>query len=132
MAVRTTAGAVRAVLMSNVVADANLTPFIDAASSTVDAVKARASAKGTPLSFATLELIERWLAAHYYTRSDPLYTSKRTGDASGSFQERSYLEVAQALDTTGSLAAILSGKRATMAWLGKTESEALSYEERNL
>jgi hypothetical protein len=90
---RTTAKAVQDVLGPNYDAKkkVNLRPFIDSASDVVDQVLLLSKRKSRVISIgglkaSTLELIERWLAAHFYCISDPLYMSRTTQGASGSFQ----------------------------------------------
>jgi hypothetical protein len=107
-------------------------PYIDTASAVVDDVTANASRKGVILSTARQELVERWMACYYYCKMDPLYKSRSTLSASGSFNEREYKEGAIDLDPSGCLNSLLSPKkRAGIQWLGVTEGESQSYEERN-
>jgi hypothetical protein len=140
---RTTSSAVQGVLLRDYDSRDNpsLTPFIDTASSVVDDVALCAVNKGTPLSDAKLELIERWLSAHCYAMNDQPYAEKKTMQASAVFQGRTgmYLEatkygqMAVSLDPTGCLSAIASGsrKKASIAWLGLPESEQTPYRDRN-
>lgn len=87
------------------------------------------------LDDATLELIERNLAAHFYQANrDRNFSSKQTQNASGVFQGLTTMglmstdpgQTACTLDTTGLLAArnadMLSGKRRkpVLGWLGTT------------
>lgn len=139
---RTDAAAVQAILLNDYDADESpsLTPFIETASAVVDDVAACATAKAVTLGDTRLELIERWLAAHYYQQSDQGYASNSTEGASASFhgQTAMYLEstkygqTAVRLDKSGCLAAIAGGERkvASGAWLGKTRAEQLDYEDR--
>lgn len=138
---RTNAAAVRLVLasdyggpVSNPTPD--LTPYIDKASLTVDRVAICAARKKIPLSAAELEMIERWLAAHNYTKSDRVYASRSTLDASGAFvvdplMPEPYKAGAIDSDPSGCLKAILLGQRASTQWLGKTIPEQLDFEQRN-
>src|SRR5215218_6789945 len=64
MAVRTTEEAVE--LIIEVDEDISLTPFIEVASNIIDRVCVDSS-----YDDATLELIERWLSAHFYAVRDP-------------------------------------------------------------
>lgn len=139
---RTTSAAVQLVLAPGEDYDADgapsLTPFIDSASVIVTRVATCASQKGITLSTEELEIIERWLTAYLYTRSDPIYQSKSTGGQSASFVADSqqtperYKAGAIGCDVSGCLQAILNGvPRARAVWLGKIESEQLSYDERN-
>lgn len=106
----------------------DLIPFIDAASAVVDDVAACGVRKGKPYSAARLELIERWLSAHYYTKMDPVYTTESTDKASGAYVRDAdcpepYKSGALNLDPLGCLAAILKGARASAFWLGKPPSQ---------
>ena len=128
----TTAAAVQAVLGGNWDQTTDLTPFIDAAAEVVADAVTCAAVRSTTISSTKQELMERWLAAHYYTQMDPLYTSKSTGDASGSFKDYGYDKVAIALDPTGCLVRALNGQKvATSFWLGKTEPNQQTWDERN-
>lgn len=114
----------------------SMTPYIDTASNLVDQVVVDSTAAGYSLTGATLELIERWLSAHYYTKSDPAYTSRSTEGASGSFVRSSqdpepYLGPAIDLDPSGCLNALLKRQRAGAVWGGKTASTQLTYDQRN-
>jgi hypothetical protein len=109
----------------------DLAPFIDTASSVVDDLAAAYRDASLSLSTSKAELIERWLAAHYYTQLDPLYASRATAGGSGSFRDQSYLSVAKNLDPSGLLAGILETQVASGGWLGKLDGEKFTYDERN-
>lgn len=136
---RTTAGLVKGLLLRDydTVQTPSLSPFIATAALLVDAVVTCAARKGLTLSDAHLELLERWLAAHYYTKSNPVYASKSTDGRSASFVRDTkvpepYKAGALDLDTTGCLAAILDGNRKVgFTWLGKRPSEAVPYDQRS-
>lgn len=101
----------------------DLTPYIATASAIVTRVLSCAVDKGKSLDAATAELLERWLAAHYYTKNDPVYASRSAGGASGSFvrdpkEPEPYKNVALDLDPSGCLAAIFNRQRASVDWLG--------------
>lgn len=132
---RTTAANVAAVLVDSSLSSngqgdydgtTDLTPYIDAASSVVDDLE-DADEDGV-LTSTKLELVERWLAAHYYTIMDPIYVSKSTLGRSASFQQRSYKDVAIDLDPTGELAALLGRQRAGGFWGGRAQDQ---YAEEN-
>ena len=132
---RTTPDAVRGVLSGNYDCNenTNLAPFIDTASNLVDFVRTCAISKGTSLTSTTLEIIERWLAGHFYAMSDPMYSQKSTGGASATFQGQTgmglsstlYGQQAMIVDTSGCLAKrnkeTLDGSKSvvSMVWLGK-------------
>lgn len=140
MAARTTERAVKQLLGSNYGTDhlgndPSLRPYIDTAAAIIARVVTCATAKNFTHTSAELELIERWLAAHYYTRMDPTYTSKSTAGASGSFTSpkddtERYRASAIELDASGCLKQILSRNKASAAWLGKVPSDQIPYEQR--
>lgn len=119
-----------------------LVPFIETASLIVDRVKTCAIDKGKDLTTAELELIERWLSAHFYVQSDQAYQSKSTSGASGSFQGQvgeglqnsKYGAAALSLDYSGCLLAISGGadrRTAGAIWLGKPRSTQIDYAQRD-
>lgn len=130
MSVRTTPGAVTAILggstspNSHYDGTTDVTPFIDSASSIVDTLAAKASPS---LSVSQLEIIERWLSAHFYTAYDQMFTNKTTGKASAGFMDTGgegfcgtpYGKMAVRLDPTRYLAALDNKGVVGMTWLGK-------------
>ena len=107
----------------------NLDPFILAANALVEQI-----AEGSELSTERLQLVETWLAAHFYTVRDPRTTAEKAGPVSASYQSAvalglntsHYGQMAQTLDTSGSLRALASGKRRpSVLWLGRTADERL-------
>lgn len=148
MAIRTTSALVAGVLVDSS-ASANgqgdydgttdLTPYILIASRITDRVATCASNKGITLDTEELEVIERWLAAHYYQSSDQALASKSTGGASGSFQGQTgkrlegtkYGQAALDLDYSGCLNAIQMRAFAGAKWLGKVPSDQVRYSERD-
>lgn len=141
MAARTTAASVKGVLLKDYdSANApDLTPFIDAATNLVDQVSAGASDKSITLSSTTLELVERWLAAHFYAMSDQTLAQKNTGKAGGRFHGQTgmfltatkYGQSAMSIDYSGVLRAMNDGRRAGVFWLGKPVSTQTAYEDRD-
>jgi hypothetical protein len=125
---RTTAIAVKNILLDNydTLKNPDLTGFIDTASALVDESVNFATERGITLSTTLQERIEAWLAAHYYAQADPLYMSKSTQGASGSFQGQSamglegtrYGQQAKRLDISGGLSSFDNNARATVLWLG--------------
>ena len=100
----------------------SIVPYIDAANDVVTRLVAKAAANGVSISSTTAELIERWLSAHYYTRSDATHTSRSNLGVSASFARKGdeYKQTAVELDPSGLLAGILSGLlKVDMFWLGK-------------
>lgn len=117
----------------------SLAPHIGRATRMVARVVECAAEKDITLT--TLEQYDMigWLAAHYYCCSDQTYASKNTSGGGASFHGQTgkgiestrYGQVALEGDISGCLKAITMGVSAGGFWAGKTESEALSYEDRN-
>lgn len=133
---RTTDAAVKTVLGPNYDSDnlPSLDPFLEWAYSVVTRVATAAAEEGATFPAADAELMERYLAAHAYTAQDPLYTSRSTSGASGSFirdPKGDYLKLAQAIDPTGALLAVMENNRAGAFWAGTTESAATDWADRN-
>ena len=134
---RTSESAVRSIIETD--SALTVTPFIDQASVIVDDLVV--NDVDSLLSVARLELIERNLAAHFYSRRDPQYQSKATAGASATFQGQTGMgydstywgQDAKRLDLTGRLALMDKEPRAkaTMVWLGKPPSTQLDYEDRD-
>ena len=109
---RTTSNSVKNILGANYDGTTPLHPFVITASSLVNKVAGK-DLTGV-LSSDDLELIERWLAAHFYGHADQFYQQRSTGRASGGFQGQTamvfnstqYGQTALALDVTGELARI--------------------------
>ena len=107
---------------------------IDTATLIVDKVEACAISKGTPLSTANLEIIERWLSGHVYLAADRPYQSKGTRGASATFQGQTamsldstyYGQMAKDVDPSGCLVDVTStAKRAKIVWLGKQKADQI-------
>jgi hypothetical protein len=138
---RTTSAAVKLVLQDDYdsVNTPSLVPFIDTATAVVTRVAACATRKSWTLSSTELELIERWLAAHFYCQGDPSYSARSTAGASGSFagvfgmglDNTRYGQQAQMVDSSGCLTALAKRRVASAAWLGKTDREKLTWDQRN-
>lgn len=138
---RTTSSAVQLILLKDYDGEdlPSLSPYIEAATAIVDRVESCASEKEIPLSATELELIERWLSAHFYQMSDQAYTSKSTGGASGSFKGQfgagfeitTYGQMALRLDYSGCLSAIDKRQTAGAFWLGKEPSNQTPYYQRD-
>lgn len=133
---RTTDSAVAEVLGNDYDGCASLRPRIASANLLVSRVATCATAKGQTLSAAELEMLERILAAHFYTKTDPVYASKSTNGASASFvrgnkEPEPYKDWAISMDPSGCLNALMNRQTADIFWGGKTEPEQLDYRERN-
>ena len=125
MAVRTTAEAVG--LIIDVDSGISLTPFIEVA----NAVVTKHCVDGA-FTVAELELVERWLAAHFYAIRDPRITQERAGSVGESYQGKvdlgfdvtHYGQMAMRLDWSGALSKLneqakKGGKiTAGVVWLG--------------
>ena len=101
----------------------DLAPFIAAAGSLVDVVEEKSDHTAE-----LLELIERWLSAHFYTVRDPRAVSEKAGPVGVTYQSKvdlnlstsHYGQTAIVLDTSGTLKRLSKGVRsAVVAWLGK-------------
>lgn len=113
---RTTADAVKLLVEVDATISTDLAPFIETASSLVDDVVATAKkADGSDYYTPTkLELIERWLAAHFYTIRDNRAAAEKAGSVSINYQydigkmlsSSMQGQTALALDTAGGLASL--------------------------
>lgn len=125
MAVRTTVEAVG--LIIDVDSGISLTPFIEVA----NALVTKHCVDGA-FTVAELELVERWLAAHFYCVRNPRTTQERAGSVGEGYQSRvdlgfdvtHYGQMAMRLDWSGALSKLneqaKSGGRITagITWLG--------------
>lgn len=132
MPVRTSADAVKGVLLDNYDTEKaySLDPFI----ATANVLTNRVAAKDTKaiLAAADLEMIERYLSAHFYQHGDQGFAEREEGKARAKFhgqtgkglESTQYGQTAINLDATGELAAIqaemVSGKsrKAKVLWAG--------------
>lgn len=105
---RTTEAAVRKLIET----DVDMSPFMEAASVIVDDIAA-----ANTVSDSRLELIERWLSAHFIEIRDPRPSSESAGGVSQSFAMGSrgmyfeltfYGQQAMLLDSTGTLIGLQS------------------------
>lgn len=106
----------------------DLDPFILAASALVDTIEERTDAP----PYDRLEMLETWLAAHFYCMAFPRRSSEAAGDVSASYEGRfdlnlglsRYGQMAMVLDSTGYLKKInMPVKIVTKVgatWLGRT------------
>ena len=122
---RTTSGAVEGIIEVDVTI--SLEPFMLVANELVTEVCSDAG-----YTEERLELIERWLAAHFYTNRDPRPVTERAGPVSATYQSAvalnlntsHYGQTAMMLDTAGGLAALSKQKPkriASVTWLGTAE-----------
>lgn len=129
---RTTEAAVRAILDDDTNID--VSPFIEVANDLVTELCTNSS-----YSTAKLELIERWLAAHFYAIRDMRVASEKAGSVGQSFQHKlglnllvtMYGQQVAMIDSAGNLAALSKraeeGKKKSVGftWMGKENQ----YEE---
>lgn len=131
---RTTRALVGAIieLDGNIVSDdAAMAPFIATASELVTECCTGDNAPATEYSDDRLELIERWLAAHFYAMRDPRSASEGAGAVSVAYQSSvgmgfaasHYGQQVMRLDTNGGLARLDRNardgtKRPRVTWLG--------------
>lgn len=129
MTIRTTSSKVQDILGRHYDDSTDLTGFITTASSLVDKVSSNDS--DVLLNATSLEIVERWLAAHCYAHMDQLMSSESGGGASGQYQGQTamyfdstqYGQMAMVLDVTGYLAKLNKQAKegrmvASMVWLG--------------
>ena len=112
-----------------------LQPHMDSATALVSRVVACAARKNRSLTDDEAELLETYLAAHFYQASDPGYSSRSTLNKSGSFHtpknQTRYLDRALTLDHSGCLRQLFLKKSVGAFWGGVTEDQATSFEGRN-
>lgn len=111
--------------------DAAMEPFIMVANQLVTECCTGTKGPTTPYGDARLEVIERWLAAHFYAQRDPRFTNEGADGVSAGYQSSvalgfdntHYGQMAMRMDTNGGLAALnedtKKGKvRIGATWLG--------------
>jgi len=119
---RTTSGQVADII--EVDASIGLEPFMMIANELVTEV---CTDKG--YTDSRLELIERWLSAHFYTNRDPRAVNEKAGPVGVTYQSEvalnlntsHYGQTAMLLDTAGGLAALNTLKKKkvlSVSWLG--------------
>jgi hypothetical protein len=126
MANRTNSNAVAGILTRDWDGETSLIPYIQSANAMVNRVASIAPQRGIALSNSELELIERWLSAHFYCCSDQPLAQKTTDGAAGQFQGKTedglcgtkYGQMAVRLDISGVLNALDKRLVAKGAWLG--------------
>jgi len=124
MAWRVTEAQVREIVQTD--PTLSIAPFLELANVLVDDIHSNDSE--TLLSDTLLIQLEKLLAAHYYLLRDPMYKSKKTGQAEGEFQGETgkgfdstlFGQAAKSLDRTGYLASMDTPglPRANILWLG--------------
>lgn len=128
MAIRTTSDLVGEII--DLDADIPMTGFIATANVLVNWLDGQDSED--LLDDTTLELIERWLAAHLYAHRDQLYISQGKGRSNATYQvgvlgkgleSTQYGQTALLLDITGKLRTY--GQRAPSVYWGGTDSDSV-------
>jgi len=131
---RTTATNVKKIIevdTSIIAVDADMDSFIDTANELVtEMCTGTTNGPKTAYSAARLELIERWLSAHFYAVRDPRVKSEKAGPVGVNYQEKvdlnfsvtTYGQQAMMLDTNGGLRSLSEGKahNVQVLWLGTT------------
>ena len=140
---RTTEAAVKGILLRDYdsVNLPSLTPFIDTATLIVDGISTYATNNGPAVSAAQLEIVERWLSAHFFKMSDRPYKQKSTAGSSASFDGNTgmgfdatlYGQMAKRLDPTGYLKQqdAMNSTRGSLTGAGKPPSEQVAYWDRD-
>ena len=113
----------------------SLTPSIETAGNITDRVAVKAAELGVTHTSATLELIERWLAAHCYKSSDQAFAENETLTAKAVYQGKTgmglegtkYGQMAMLLDFSGALTAMNRQRIAKAVWLGRYPSDQTDY-----
>jgi len=111
-----------------IAADSDLDPFISTANELVTEICTGTNAPDPVYSATRLELIERWLAAHFYAIRDPRAKSEKAGSVGVSYRGKTdlnlslthYGQQAMMIDTNGGLARLDKGKgiTASVLWAG--------------
>jgi len=132
VAYRTTYAAVAKIIEVDLTITTDLVPFIEAANQLVTDVCGNYDSDDQ-YDAGKLELIERWLAAHFYAIRDPRAKSEHAGPVGAGYQSKvdlgldvtHYGQMAKRLDTVGGLAELderlKKGKRIitpSLTWLG--------------
>jgi len=122
---RTTSGQVAEIIEVDVTI--GLTPFMSVANELVTEVCSDAG-----YTDERLELIERWLSAHFYTNRDPRAVSEHAGPVGATYQSAvdlnlntsHYGQTAMLLDTAGGLAGLNKQRKriGSVTWLGTKPS----------
>lgn len=141
---RTTEAAVKALMLPgrdyNLMTNPSLLGFIDTASSMIDDAVELAALDSVVYSDRKLELLERWVAAWAHCMSSQQLASSSSLSASGSrtgqtamgLEANFYGQTALRLDANGYLEQLDKGvETVSIEWLGKRDSERISYEDRN-
>lgn len=121
------------------ISNPSLNTYIDTAAAIVGRVVECAAKKDVTITSSERELIQRWLAAHFYVMSDQNYKGRSTLRASGQFQgdtgmyleASKYGQTAVLVDPSGCLNNIGKQSRAYIFWGGKRPSQQVDIESRD-
>lgn len=132
MAIRTTSKMVIDILGSNYdnINCPSLIPYLKTANQVVTRVIDCIEQLDDDLTIDEAAMMEAWLAAYFYTITDPIYKSKQTGNSSATYGDRSYLDGALALDPTSCLSSQMKGTYIGFTWLGKTPADQVDVDDR--
>lgn len=133
MAIRTTNAQVAAIIELEVTVSTE--PFIEVANSLVTEL-----CTDSDYTDEKLELIERWLSAHFYAIREGRATLEKAGKVSATIQSKvdlgfdvtHYGQMAMRIDTAGNLAKLNEQTKkggvpvVGMTWVGRTEEEAIA------
>lgn len=134
-----TTNEVESILGTDLTSGADLTQYVRAAASVVSQMTACAVRKGYSHTTEDLDVIHAWLSAWAYCQMDRQYLERKTADSRGKFnvepgkglESNSYGQTALLLDGSGCLSSMSKMTRGRLVWLGKPESQQLSYQLRN-
>jgi hypothetical protein len=120
----------------------DLTQYILTASLLCDDISSYASEETIDISSSRLEVIETWLAAHFYGQSDKPLSEEDKGEAAAVYDGKTgmfltstrYGQTAIRLDSTGYLAKLeedqAGNRRGSIEWLGINAARATPYDSR--
>lgn len=125
---RTTFAAVEKIIEVDATISTDVAPFIEVANDLVTDL-----CTNSDYTDAKLELIERWLSAHFYAIRDPRKDSEKAGSVGDknqyklglNLQVTTYGQMALMIDTAGNLLGLSSGKNRTVGitHLGTTNTD---------
>ena len=128
---RTTVANIKKIIevdLTIIAVDADMDAFIDVANELVTEMCTGTNGPSTAYTVARLELIERWLSAHFYAIRDPRVKSEKAGPVGVNYQEKvdlnlkltHYGQQAMMLDTNGGLRSLDQNKayQVQVLWLG--------------
>lgn len=135
----TTTTLVQSALLGDYDGTADLSFFVTQASVMLTNMVTCATKKGITITEDNLQVIETYLAAHYYAIADRILTQKTTGRSAATFAgvfEKGlaltpYGQAAMDLDPSGCLSAMTKRNTIGGFWLGKSPSDQIPYKDRD-